>query len=79
MRIVSQDRGFSVEIDRAVLMVEDNAVTCSSADIKRDKPMCLGRYKNLGRAQEVFEDLHKTYAPEDMLEVPPGVYYMPEE
>lgn len=77
MRIVSQDRGFSVEIDRAVLMVEDNAVTCSSADIKRDKPMCLGRYENLGRAQEVFEDMHAKQTGDIFGRSP--IYYMPEE
>lgn len=59
MRIVSQNRTYSVDFDRTVFLVQ-NAGIYAKID---DNNVLFGIYGNEKRAKEVFEDIHKAYAP----------------
>lgn len=59
MRIVSQDRNISVDFDSCELWTQGTVIY---RRIGQDSKV-LGAYATPERAAEVFEDIHKAYAP----------------
>lgn len=59
MRIVSQDRTLSVDFDSCEIWTHGNIIY---RRIGNDNQI-LGAYEATERAAEVFEDIHKAYAP----------------
>ena len=59
MRIVSQKRDLSVDFDQCEIWTQDNHIY---RRIGMDNQV-IGRYASQERAAEVFEDIHKAYAP----------------
>ena len=59
MRIVSQNRNLSIDFDRCEIWLQDNYIY---RRIGTDNQV-IGRYASQERAAEVFEDIHKAYAP----------------
>ena len=59
MRIVSQDRKSLVDFDRCEIWMQDNYIYRQIGENIR----VIGMYKTSERAAEVFEDIHKAYAP----------------
>ena len=59
MRIVSQDRDLSIDFTQCEIWTQSNVVY---RRIGRDS-MPIGVYMTRERAKEVFEDIHKAYAP----------------
>lgn len=59
MRVVSQNRRWSVDFDKAIFWMQDNTIY---AKINRDS-IVFGEYESNECAQEVFLDLHNAYAP----------------
>lgn len=59
MRIVSQDRKLSVDFDSCEIWMQDNYIYRQIGENAR----VIGMYKTSERAAEVFEDIHKAYAP----------------
>lgn len=59
MRIVSQDRKYSINFDHYEIWVQGDAVYRKI----KGETMLLGVYSTPQRAKEVFEDIHKAYAP----------------
>lgn len=59
MRIVSQNRNYSINFDNCEVWVQGDAVY---RKIKGEN-MLLGVYATPQRAKEVFDDIHKAYAP----------------
>lgn len=57
MRIIGQDRDFSVEFERSIIEVQGMGVY---AEIN-NKIYCLGAYKSRERAMEVFSEIHNEY------------------
>lgn len=59
MRIVSQDRKLSVDFDRCEIWIQDNQIYRQIGENVR----VIGMYGTSERVAEVFEDIHKAYAP----------------
>ena len=59
MRIVSQNRDLSVDFDRCEIWMQSNAIY---RRVGHDS-LPIGVYATQERAKEVFEDMHKAYAP----------------
>lgn len=59
MRIVSQDRKSSINFDHYEIWVQGEAVYRRT----KGENALLGVYATPQRAEEVFEDIHKAYAP----------------
>lgn len=57
MRIIGQDRDFSVEFERAIIEVQGTGVYSGI----NNKVYCLGAYKSRERAMEVFLQIHNEY------------------
>lgn len=57
MRIIGQDRDFSVEFERSIIELQGMGVY---AEIN-SKIYCLGAYKSRERAMEVFSEIHNEY------------------
>lgn len=64
MRIVSQRRDLSVDVDRVIIKIDYGKLLYAvSLSDSREQIMLLGKYDTPERAKEVFEDIHKAYAP----------------
>lgn len=59
MRVVSQNEMVSVDFDRTVFVLNGNAIVAKIAE----KNVVFGKYESDERAKEVFQDMHKAYAP----------------
>lgn len=59
MRIVSQRRDLSVDFDRCEIWTQNNVI---HRRVGNDSKI-IGVYETEERAKEVFEDIHKAYAP----------------
>ena len=59
MRIVSQNRDLSVDFDRCEIWLQDCFIYRRIGNDSR----VIGKYISQERAAEVFEDIHKAYAP----------------
>ncbi len=59
MRIVSQDRNLSIDFERCEIWKQDNIIY---RRVNIDS-LPIGIYATTERASEVFEDIHKAYAP----------------
>lgn len=59
MRIVSQNRDLSIDFDRCEIWTQSNLIY---RRIGHDS-IPIGVYRSQERAREVFEDIHKAYAP----------------
>ena len=60
MRVVSQNRNYSVDFDRTVFWRQNNVIYGKIYD---DSNILFGSYKSNERAAEVFIDMHAAYAP----------------
>ena len=60
MRIVSQQKAVSIEISKCEIIADYDGSICAYTDNRHYE---LGNYKSYERAKEVFEDIHKAYAP----------------
>ena len=58
MRVISQDRSYSLDFDRTVFWTQYNVIY---AKIGIDS-VAIGKYDSSERTAEVFEDMHKTYS-----------------
>lgn len=61
MRVISQDRCYSYDFDRTMFWKQDGVIYAHIVGYTRDR--VVGDYKSDERAAEVFEDMHKAYAP----------------
>lgn len=59
MRIVSQNRNLSIDFDRCEIWTQSNLIY---RRVGHDS-IPIGVYSSQERAREVFEDIHKAYAP----------------
>lgn len=59
MRIVSQARDISINFERCEIRRYGNII----ARRDRENEQVLGEYRTAERAAEVFEDIHRAYAP----------------
>lgn len=59
MRVVSQNRKISVDFDRTTFIRTDETIFAKIDG----RDVMFGNYKTKHKVQEVFEDLHKAYAP----------------
>lgn len=59
MRIISQDRMYSFDFDRTVFWVQFEIIYAKIGT----ESIAIGQYGSDERAAEVFEDMHKAYAP----------------
>ena len=59
MRVVSQSRNFSFDFDRTVFWRQYNVVYAKIGS----ESTAIGKYESDERAAEVFEDMHRAYAP----------------
>lgn len=57
MRIINQDRDFSVEFERSIIEVQGKGLYVGI----NYKVYCLGAYKSRERAMEVFLEIHNEY------------------
>lgn len=57
MRIVNQGKGFSFDFDKMILWVNDDTITATI----EGRAYQLGVYKSADRAQEVFDEINKSY------------------
>lgn len=57
MRIIGQDRDFSVEFERSIIEVQGTGVYAGI----NNSTYCLGAYKSRERAMEVFSEIHNEY------------------
>ena len=58
MRVISQDRSYSLDFDRTVFWTQYNVIY---AKIGIDS-VAIGKYESSERTAEVFENMHKTYS-----------------
>ena len=63
MRIISQDRNISVEFDNVILKICNSSLIYAYPYANQSEVIVLGKYASQERAREVFEDIHKAYAP----------------
>lgn len=61
MRVISQDRCYSYDFDRTMFWKQDGVIYAHIVGDTRDR--VVGSYKTEERATEVFDDIHKAYAP----------------
>ena len=61
MRVISQDRRYSFDFDRASFLRQENYISALIAG--ENRYIFIGRYETEMRAEEVFEDMHKAYGP----------------
>lgn len=59
MRVVSQKRNYSIDFDRTVFWVQLEVIYAKIGT----ESIAIGQYESDKRAAEVFEDMHKAYAP----------------
>lgn len=59
MRVISQDRHFSFDFDRTVFWTQYNVIYAKIGT----ESIAIGQYESDKCAAEVFEDMHKAYAP----------------
>lgn len=60
MRVISQNRNYSVDFERTVFWKQNNVIY---GKIDDDSNILFGNYKSNERADEVFLDMHNAYAP----------------
>ena len=60
MRVISQDRRYSFDFDRASFLRQENYISAIFAG--ENRYILIGRYETEERAEEVFEDMHKAYS-----------------
>lgn len=60
MRIVSQQRNYSFDFDRTIFWTQNDSIF---ARMRGDRDIRIGQYATEKRAEEVFEDMHRAYAP----------------
>lgn len=80
MRIMNQHRNRSVNFDNVEIRVDDTRVFAES-----DRSIILGEYDTEERALEVFQEIHKFFARDRVMDFSFGkecigansVYYMP--
>lgn len=60
MRVVSQNRNYSVDFDRTLFWKQNNVIY---GKIDDNSNIVFGSYKSNERADEVFLDIHNAYAP----------------
>lgn len=60
MRVVSQNRNYSVDFDRTIFWKQNNVIY---GKIDDDSNILFGNYKSNERATEVFSDMHTAYSP----------------
>lgn len=63
MRIISQNRDASVEFDNVILKICNGSLIYAYPYAIQAEVIVLGKYASQERAREVFEDIHKAYAP----------------
>ena len=78
MRVISQDRSYSLDFDRTVFWTQYNVIY---AKIGIDS-VAIGKYESEERAAEVFQDMHEFLC--RALTISCGnpiyaIYYMPKE
>lgn len=59
MRVVSQKRNYSIDFDWTVFWVQLEVIYAKIGT----ESIAIGQYESDKRAAEVFEDMHKAYAP----------------
>lgn len=59
MRIISQNRKNSLNFDRVYLWMQENIIYANFGNER----LVFGAYESEKRAEEVFLDIHKAYAP----------------
>ena len=59
MRVISQSRNFSFDFDRTVFWRQSDVIYAKIGG----ESIAIGKYQSDERAAEVFEDMHKAYAP----------------
>ena len=59
MRVVSQKRDFSFDFDRNVFCKQNDIIYAKIGS----ESTVIGKYESKERAAEVFEDMHRAYAP----------------
>ena len=57
MRIIGQDRDFSVEFENSIIEVQGMGVYAGI----NNNGCCFGTYKSKERAMEVFSEIHNEY------------------
>lgn len=60
MRVVSQNRNYSVDFDRTLFWKQNNVIY---GKIDDNSNIVFGSYKSNERTDEVFLDMHNAYAP----------------
>lgn len=64
MRIVSQDRKVSINFDNCAVCIAGKYIVASKDMMSAPSRIAtIGQYESEERAKEVFEDIHKAYAP----------------
>lgn len=63
MRIVSQDRTTSINLDVVIISIRGRNQIFAVSQLDPGNTFFLGIYDTPERTQEVFEDLHNAYAP----------------
>ena len=58
MRVISQDRSYSLDFDRTVFWTQYNVIYAKIGN----ESIAIGQYESEERAAEVFEDIHKSYS-----------------
>ena len=59
MRVVSQNKNYSFDFDRTVFWTQYNVIYANIGT----ESIAIGQYESEERATEVFDDIHKAYAP----------------
>ena len=63
MRIINQDRTMSFEFSKIDLVVQDTVIYAKQGN--NSSP--LGMYNSESRCREIFNDIHKVYAPVNII------------
>ena len=59
MRVISQDRRYSFDFDRASFLIQENYISALFAG--ENRYILIGRYETEERAEEVFKEMHNAY------------------
>lgn len=59
MRVISQDRCYSFDFDRASFLRQENYISALFAG--ENRYILIGRYETEERAEEVFKEMHNAY------------------
>lgn len=63
MRIVSQDRNVSIDLDKVIIKILNENYIYADSYSAYKALIFLGFYDSPERAQEIFDDIHNAYAP----------------